>query len=171
MSPPFCVPHVRDWKPGVSWALKLEAIRASIIQGSLEVKLLTYGQMLQQRREESEEIQAEEKKPQKRKSQEKEDQSARKGRKVAKGFDLPPQRGSGGSKSIGLPKQRMRDQKSAQRLTKFKAYALVTPQKLDGCMWRWPWRWVWRIRVSWQLIWRRGRWWGWRSVKVSAATK
>ena len=107
---------------------------ASIIQGSLEVKLPTYGQMLQQRREESEEIQAEEKKPQKRKSQEKEDQSAREGRKVAKGFDFPPSRGSGGSKSIGLRKQRMRDQKLAQRLTKFTAYALVTPQKLDDCM-------------------------------------
>ena len=94
--------------------------------------------MLQQRREESEEIQAEEKKPQKRKSHEKEDQRARKGRKVAKGFDSPPSRGFGGSKSIGLRKQQMRDEKLAQSLTKFKVYALVTPQKLDGCMRRWP---------------------------------
>ena len=52
-------------------------------------------------------------------------------------------------------------------LTKFETYALVTPQKLDGCMWRWPWRWVWRIRVSWRWVWRKGRRWSWRSVKVS----
>ena len=49
-------------------------------------------------------------------------------------------------------------------LTKFETYALVTPQKLDGCVWRWPWRWVWRIRVSWRWVWRKGRRWSWRSV-------
>ena len=52
-------------------------------------------------------------------------------------------------------------------LTKFETYARVTPQKLDGCMWRWPWRWVWRIRVSWRWVWRKGRRWSWRSIKVS----
>ena len=52
-------------------------------------------------------------------------------------------------------------------ITKFETYALVTPQKLDGCMWRWPWQLVWQIRVSWRWVWRKGRRWSWRSVKVS----
>ena len=42
-----------------------------------------------------------------------------------------------------------------------KSYALVTPQKIDGCIWQWPWR----ALFLWPWVWRRGGGWGWWSVK------
>ena len=56
----------------------------ALIEGSVEVKLLTHGQTQQQWREESEKGQTGEKKSEERNSQKNEDKSARKGGKVAK---------------------------------------------------------------------------------------
>ena len=75
-----------------------------LTEGSLEVKLPTYGQKKQQLWEQSEkresvEWRSEKRKSQRRESKRKEDQRARKGRKVAKHCVFPMFCGSGGSKS------------------------------------------------------------------------
>ena len=71
-----------------------------LMPGSLEVKLPTYGQRKQQWWEESEKREREsEAKSQRREKQKREDQSARKGRKVGKHCVFPMFCGSGGSKS------------------------------------------------------------------------
>ena len=57
-----------------------------ITEGSLEVKLPTYGQMEKQRREEAEKSKEEERRSEKRRNQKKEDAGAREGGKVAKHY-------------------------------------------------------------------------------------
>ena len=70
-----------------------------MIEGSLEVKLLTTWTDGKQRWEEPERRRAEERRSEKRKSEKKEDAGAWKGRKVAKRCVFPMICGSGGSKS------------------------------------------------------------------------
>ena len=95
-----------------------------IIEGSLEVKLPTIwtdqkaemGRVREERereekrkkKEERRKKKEEKKRSENRKSQKKEDAGARKGRQVAKHCVLPMFRGSGGSKSIGSLKRRVR---------------------------------------------------------------
>ena len=57
-----------------------------ITEGSLEVKLPTYGHMEKQRREEAEKSKEEERRSEKRRNQKKEDAGAREGGKVAKHY-------------------------------------------------------------------------------------
>ena len=80
-----------------------------IIEGSLEVKLPTiWTDQKAEMGRVREEKKKEERRSENRKSQKKEDAGARKGRQVAKHCVLPMFRGSGGSKSIGSLKRRVR---------------------------------------------------------------
>ena len=90
-----------------------------IIEGSLEVKLPTIwtdqkaemGRVREEERREEkrrEERRKKKKKSENRKNQKKEDAGARNGRQVAKHCVLPMFCGSGGSKSIGSLKRRVR---------------------------------------------------------------
>ena len=93
-------------------------LEVSLIEGSLEVKLLTIWTDEKQSREEAERRERlEERRSEKRKSQKKEDADARKGKKVAKNCVFPMICGSGGSKSRlakaagAEPAGQMRDKK------------------------------------------------------------